>query len=212
MQTTQNLVLGIASTGRREQLTRTMQQLLKLHRRPDRVVIAVPSRTDVDEEAVRSIGFDIKVIVTSKGLCVQRNAIIDDALDSDLLAFIDDDYYPNPDYFTHVQAVFEQHPSVVLATGHPRLDGACGPGISHEVAVAECERFALPASTNYELIDTYGGYGCNMVYRTRVFRDHGVRFDECLPLYGWLEDMELSRRVATASWPAAAAARSLWFT
>uniref|UniRef100_UPI00195349D0 glycosyltransferase family 2 protein n=1 Tax=Escherichia coli TaxID=562 RepID=UPI00195349D0 len=40
------------------------------------------------------------------------------------------------------------------------------------------------------------GYGCNMTVRLSVIHAHGIRFDEDLPLYAWLEDVDLSRRMA----------------
>jgi hypothetical protein len=42
----------------------------------------------------------------------------------------------------------------------------------------------------HEDCDREAGYGCNLFVRTRVF-DH-VLFDENLPLYGWLEDLDFS--------------------
>ena len=43
---------------------------------------------------------------------------------------------------------------------------------------------------------TFSGYGCNMAVRLAPMREHGLRFDERLPLYGWQEDVDLSRRLA----------------
>jgi GT2 family glycosyltransferase len=42
----------------------------------------------------------------------------------------------------------------------------------------------------------FSGYGCNMALRLAPMRAHGLRFDERLPLYGWQEDVDLSRRLA----------------
>lgn len=42
----------------------------------------------------------------------------------------------------------------------------------------------------------YNAYGCNMAIRMAPVRQHGLRFDETLPLYGWLEDVDFSRRLA----------------
>ena len=47
--------------------------------------------------------------------------------------------------------------------------------------------------------------GCNMAFRLPTARAAGVEFDEALPLYGWLEDVDFSRRMAPygkiISWP-----------
>jgi GT2 family glycosyltransferase len=40
------------------------------------------------------------------------------------------------------------------------------------------------------------GYGCNMAVRLQAARIAQCRFDERLPLYGWLEDVDFSRQLA----------------
>ncbi len=42
----------------------------------------------------------------------------------------------------------------------------------------------------------FSGYGYNMAVRLAPMRQHGVHFDERLPLYGWQEDVDLSRSLA----------------
>lgn len=44
--------------------------------------------------------------------------------------------------------------------------------------------------------ERYGTYGCNMAFRMEPVRRHGILFDENLPLYGWQEDLDFSRRLA----------------
>jgi len=39
----------------------------------------------------------------------------------------------------------------------------------------------------------FNGYGCNMGLRLAPMREHGIRFDERLPLYGWYEDLDATR-------------------
>ncbi len=41
----------------------------------------------------------------------------------------------------------------------------------------------------------FNTYGCNMTFRLTKVREHGLRFDEQLPAYGWYEDMDFSRRL-----------------
>src|SRR6202040_3955084 len=43
--------------------------------------------------------------------------------------------------------------------------------------------------------DCYGTYGCNMAFRLKPIVSHNVVFDDNLPLYGWQEDIDFSRRV-----------------
>ncbi|MGE5787962.1 MAG: hypothetical protein ACM3ZE_25435, partial [Myxococcales bacterium] len=118
------------------------------------------------------------------------------ARSEDLLVFFDDDFYPTTDYIDEATSLFMRQPDVVVATNHPKLDGASGRGISHDEAmraVSEMEQTPLPPE---QLTPTYAGYGCNMVVRLKAVRDHQVWFDENLPLYSWLEDVDFSRRLA----------------
>ena len=46
------------------------------------------------------------------------------------------------------------------------------------------------------IIDVYSAYGCNMVVKLSITKRQCIEFDEKLPLYGWLEDMDFSRRAA----------------
>ena len=46
-----------------------------------------------------------------------------------------------------------------------------------------------------EIKDQPGAYGCNMIARFSAMPD--IRFDENLPLYGWLEDLDFSARLRT---------------
>jgi GT2 family glycosyltransferase len=49
-----------------------------------------------------------------------------------------------------------------------------------------------------QLEDVYNGYGCNMSVRMSSVHALAITFDEALPLYGWLEDMDFSRQLASA--------------
>ena len=190
------VVVGIATVNRRNQLTSTLRQLERLSPQPERVIIAVADRADVDETATQQLKLNVQVVLAPRGLCAQRNEVLRQAMDSDLIVFFDDDYYPSPDYLQHAKALFEHYPDVAGATGHPRLDGAKGPTIPDDLARWESGRMPRAASADYGLQPTYGVYGCNMVMRSALLKKHRLLFDERLPLYGWLEDLELSRRLA----------------
>jgi GT2 family glycosyltransferase len=68
-----------------------------------------------------------------------------------------------------------------------------GPGLTAEEA-----RTLLAAATppSPSSIDVHGAYGCNMAVRMAPVRQHGLRFDPRLPLYGWQEDIDFSRQLA----------------
>jgi hypothetical protein len=115
----------------------------------------------------------------------------------DVLTFFDDDYYPSQGYIDRVLQVFGSHKDVVVLTGRPLLDGATGPGLTHEEALAALnEQEPVGRKKEARLKKTYGGYGCNMSFKLEPIRRHGLLFDENLPLYGWLEDIDFSRQIS----------------
>jgi GT2 family glycosyltransferase len=136
----------------------------------------------------------VRIISGSIGSSAQRNAMIE-ATDADVVIFFDDDFLPAEDFLQEAERLFAGQPDVVVATGKVLADGILGPGLSFEEGVMHLSRAHLdsePAS----LAPTYNAYGCNMAVRLAPVRRHGIRFDERLPLYGWLEDVDFSRQLA----------------
>ncbi len=73
-------------------------------------------------------------------------------------------------------------------------DGIIGPGLTFEEAR---NRLSTAGKTSAaRLSAVYNGYGCNMAVRLATVRDNALRFDEELPLYAWLEDVDFSRSIA----------------
>lgn len=191
------IAIGIATAGRREQLALTLRQLAHQTVAPYRVLVCPASPEDFDESALPDLGAPVIGVTGPRGLCAQRNAILAKALDCDVLLFIDDDFYLAPDYLACLAQVFTAHPDIAIVTSHPEHDGATGPGLTHDFAIAALSARQLPKRNDAsEVSDTYGGYGCNLGVRLSVVFAHDIRFDENLPLYGWLEDIDFSRRVA----------------
>jgi succinoglycan biosynthesis transport protein ExoP len=189
------VAIGIATSGRRVQMPLTLAQLARQGTKPQRLIVCPADADDYDPATAPPIGCPIDVLPGPRGLTLQRNRILESCADIDVLVFLDDDFYPAPDYVRQVVALFSAQPDIVIATNHPVCDGATGPGISHELAIeilAQSQRTQRPLSIK----STYGGYGCNMALRVAPALAHGVRFDVNLPLYGWLEDIDFSRRMA----------------
>ena len=138
----------------------------------------------------------VTFIQTPLGLTRQRNAILTWARDSDILLFIDDDFYLDPQYLKITERFFVENPEVVASTGRVLADDVKGPGLTVEQAKsilagsngAQCEQRITP---------TFLAYGCNMCLRLAPIREHDLRFDETLPLYGWYEDWDFSRQLAS---------------
>jgi GT2 family glycosyltransferase len=187
---TLNIVIGIPTIGRAAILRETLRTLSAQSRRPDRVIVCGTKPADV----AGATDFDrTEVTLSSPGLPAQRNALIAAAPDADVMMFFDDDFLPGPHYLAAIEQHMMADPAIVVATGMVLKDGIGGPGL----AVAEAEavlRTARPGSPG--VTPTFSGYGCNMAVRLPTMRQHGLLFDERLPLYGWQEDVDLSRRLA----------------
>ena len=193
----QPVFVAIATAGRREVLTETVALLATQTERPEVVFIAPATPADADAEAIRALGLNVVFVQSRKGSCVQRNAILDRLLDrpEGVVLFLDDDFFTAPTYVAELSALFTADAGIVLTSGAVLADGAVGPGLSvpdaHRILA---ERFDAARPPLIEPI--YNGYGCNMAVRLSAVNALAVRFDEELPLYGWLEDVDFSRRLA----------------
>lgn len=190
-----NIVVGIATSGRREILSLTIGLLARQTRLPDYLVICPASLDDVDASVLVDFPAPAAIVTGALGSSAQRNRILSEATDADVVVFFDDDYFTCNDYLARIEQLFSDHPDIVAATGRPLEDGATGPGLSvaHAQAVVDSAQ-QLPPGGAIEA--TYGAYGCNMAFRLGPVRAHAVLFDENLPLYGWQEDIDFSRSLA----------------
>lgn len=176
----------IASLGRREVLAETIAELAKQSLMPTQLLLVCPSREDAPD-VVPGVSFSF--IESPKGLTKQRNVGIDHIDETaDLIAFLDDDIELASDYFEKAAELFSERDDAVLLTGNIAAEGAPLGGIERSAARAAIANAA--PSTEWDPIGHT--YGCNMVVRAQVARK--TRFDEDLPLYGWLEDRDFGRR------------------
>jgi polysaccharide biosynthesis transport protein len=186
------LVVGIPTSGRADQVRTAIAHLRGQTRQPEVISVAACDPADI----VGVISEGVKTIFSPRGLTKQRNAILRHYRSADVIVFFDDDFLPQPSYLQEVEKVFQLHPEVVLLTGRVIADGITGPGLSTEQALRHLEADNRDSSAHKPLVDIYNGYGCNMAVRAQIAADAGVIFDEALPLYGWLEDVDFSRQMA----------------
>jgi GT2 family glycosyltransferase len=187
---TLNIVIGIPTVGRAAVLQETVRALARQSRPANRVIVCGTKQSDV--AGVADIG-DTEVILSTPGLPAQRNALIAAAQDADIMMFFDDDFFPGPDYLAAIERHMAGDTDIVVATGVVLRDGIAGPGLT----VTEAEAvLRTEQPTPLGVVPAFSGYGCNMAVRLTTMRQHGLLFDERLPLYGWQEDVDLSRRLA----------------
>ncbi len=190
-----NIVVGIATAGRREVLSETLLHLTRQTRLPDAVVICPSTPEDVDEARIGTLPLKTRTVAGNKGSSAQRNAILDQATTADLIMFFDDDFLPRSDFLAEVERLFEREADLVVATGLVLADGIHGPGISIADAkeILETDPGAQPHDVTQP---AFNAYGCNMAFRVSAIAAERTRFDERLPLYGWQEDVDFCRRLA----------------
>ena len=184
------IAVGIATRGRPRLVREVLLDLARQRRKPDRTVVAHVGPEDIDEP-VRGVEY----LISEPGLTTQRNAILDALGDCDVVVFFDDDFFCVPEYLAVTERIFEQEPDCVVTTGRVVADGANGAGYTMSQAHAVLRRFLVQesAASLMRTEKAFNGYGCNMGLRLAPMREHGIRFDERLPLYGWYEDLDATR-------------------
>jgi Glycosyl transferase family 2 len=175
----------IASTRRPDILAATLESVRTQTVQADLIVLSLVEHSDAPPDLPPGV----LVVVGPRGLTRQRNAGLD-ALppDIELVTFFDDDAEPALDYLEHAQAFASRRPDVVLFDGRIVADGAVSGEIDREHARALLRDHARTEGALPQL----EAYGCNMNVRADITAL--VRFDERLPLYGWLEDRDFAVR------------------
>ena len=186
------IAVGIATRGRPAILGEVLQELDRQTRAPDRIVVCHVTPEDVADLPARFPG--VEFLTSPAGLPRQRNRILDALGDCDAVLFLDDDFIAAPRWLEALEGVLSAHPECAVATGTVVADGAKGPGITPDAA-REILAADTPPDDLLALHEHFNGYGCNMALRLAPVRAHGLRFDEKLPLYGWYEDLDFTRRL-----------------
>ena len=185
------IAVGIATKGRAAVLKEVIAELRKQTQQPTRLIVC---HTDASDVAGLTVSDGLELLCVAAGLCNQRNAILDCLAQdgSDAVVFFDDDFLPMPDYLARTAEAFLRHPDIVVTTGAVLADGINGPGLT--VAQGR-EILAREQGDADGFRPAENGYGCNMAIRLSPVRQHALRFDVDLPLYGWLEDVDFTRRL-----------------
>jgi GT2 family glycosyltransferase len=187
------LVVGIATRGRPAVLATTLDSLRLQTRKPDAILISCTGSDDVLEIGDRYP--DVRVMFSEPGLTRQRNTLLKNLPETDLLLFLDDDFHIHPEYLEVMEKVFIAHTDVVVATGTLLGDGIHGTALEPSDAALRFESRRTDGTLS-GVSPVFNAYGCNMAFRMETIASRSIRFDEELPLYGWYEDVDFSRRVS----------------
>lgn len=188
------VVVGIATLGRGDIVTQAVRDIARQQRLPDLVVVSGTSDTDFGALPGQNLPFPLKLLTGPKGLCAQRNLILSNLKSTDTLLFMDDDFLLADDYLGELETLMHKAPDIVIATGNVLVDGILGPGLDFDEGKDALEK-ALALPIRHDITPVRNGYGCNMAVRMKPVLEHGLQFDEALPLYGWFEDVDFSVRL-----------------
>lgn len=181
------IIVAIPTVGRPEVVRRVVDQLAFQSRRPDAVIVVTPRPQDIaglDRSAMCP-----QILFSELGLCKQRNRALEEIRNRcDVVLFLDDDFIPAADYLAELEKIFARDAEVVGTTGVVIADGIGHSGYSFDEAVALVEGDRTPDAPTEETERAL--YGCNMAIRISALDQ--LRFDEALPLYGWLEDIDVT--------------------
>jgi GT2 family glycosyltransferase len=155
--------------------------------------VIVVSVKPEDVSGVERVRGNVRIVFSPKGSSCQRNHGIDLVKDeADIIVFFDDDFVPAADYLAEVEHHFSNNPELVGLTGDLIADGIHTGGIELDEAVGRVSQHERPVTVQDRPREAL--YGCNMAVRFSAARD--LRFDEKLPLYAWLEDIDYSTQLA----------------
>lgn len=184
----------VASLGRPQNLLTLLSHLSGQSRIPAEVILSLESEADCP--TLGDYPFRLKVVTGPRGMTAQRNRGLDQVSpDSQVVIFYDDDFVPSRYSIEGLETFFATHPEVGGATGELIADGIIGAGISPDQAAEMVKTWDAEAKPRAGTVlrRRPGLYGCNMAFRVSMIGSH--RFDEDLPLYAWLEDVDFSARI-----------------
>ncbi|HEX4769185.1 MAG TPA: glycosyltransferase [Bryobacteraceae bacterium] len=190
----------ISTLNRPPVLHDTIVSITRQELKPHQILI---SHTGVEHILPETLALPgVETVLSPMGSCVQRNRGLDAvAPGTDLVVFLDDDIELCASYFAEMARLFTSHPEIKIANGRMLHDGGRGKRISREGAITLCRRYddvhIRNAPLSYKPVGS--GYGCNMACRYSSIA--GFRFDERMPLYGFLEDRDFSHRATLGGHP-----------
>lgn len=188
----------VATKGRAVETAELMRHLVKQTLKPANVIVAGVGPEDVEGVAEAAGNLPLLIHFSSPGLTTQRNAGVDclpqsAKAEDHLVVFFDDDFRPHPQWLESAAKLLGANREIIGVEGTVLADGVKTGGIDEDTARTLLEK-DIPSS-QYGITERRASlYGCNFGLRASVFATE--RFDERLPLYGWLEDKDFTVRAS----------------
>jgi len=199
----------IATKGRPKETYELFNSLAAQTYQIEHIVVMGSHHEDVAKLDTHPICQEKKVTIdlTVAGLTTQRNAGLDyikqqyqHTFDTKewVVIFFDDDFRLAPNWLEECMTAFESNPNLIGAGGCVLADGIkTMQGYQEHDAMSFLDGKTRPkrhvwSGSATRLVKDL--YGCNMAYRGTFALNE--RFDENLPYYGWLEDVDYSVRAS----------------
>lgn len=194
MDASPRVLVIIASKGRPADVARLLPYLKRLRGNVD-CLLSVTSPADLPDVDLS----DVTVIQGPAGSSVQRNAGIDWAgTRYSFLVFFDDDFAPELTWIETMVALLYQNPNLASATGKVLHDGMVTPGVTWDDVPMLIDNSPITGESQPTYTCVENPFGGHMIVRTEALQ--GCRFDERLPLYGWLEDLDMGGQLRRKGW------------
>jgi GT2 family glycosyltransferase len=151
------------------------------------------------KEKLRGTPVQLKYLRTQPGLTYQRNIGVKNS-NGDIVLFLDDDVILNKDYFENIMKVYSSNQDENLGgVGGKIVNLKPTPlhwHIFNRLFLLHRHGALLPTHTPFfdEVTQVRVLSGCNMSYKREVFSE--FEFDENLPGYALMEDVDFSSRVS----------------
>ena len=161
---------------------------------PARILVSTVREEDVAPASRALAG--CRFLTGARGLCAQLNRALGETSGDEELVFVfDDDVEPAETYLAEMTRAFAQNPGHVALGGRVIHDGArAQERWSREEAARRLKDRATRMGTQGRVEgDRQVLYGCSMAFRRRALL--AEPFDEALPLYSWLFEVDLCRRL-----------------
>lgn len=196
----------IASYRRSDSLLACLDSLKHQQRSPDEVIIVLRTGDQQSRQALSDFttALPLKVVLTNAvGLVAARNAGLD-ACTSDVLAIVDDDTKPHPDWLELVLQRFAEDPSLGGLGGRDRCFDGKAFDEGKASVVGQIQWYGRTIGNHHlgfgEIREVDFLKGANMSFRAEAFAD--VRFDSRLKGTGQQarEDSAFSIAIKAAGW------------
>jgi GT2 family glycosyltransferase len=180
----------IASKGRPDAVTETIECLQRQTLKPQEIIVVVPSPGDLP---TNQRGENVKYIVGPHGLTVQRNrGIAAISNETPYVGCFDDDFELKEDYLEQAVAFMNATASIIAFSGKVAANG----NINRDEATALLANYKSPGGSRGRFFSKgkhHILFGCNMIIRRSILNYE--QFDENLPYYSYGEDYDLSIRL-----------------